>query len=197
MVSVETAQCYIHDILLLESYQRMRHEATAVNAVPITYNEVLDHMQIRTVSLSMACRCLSSAGLKIKTRQKSYYNDRHENPECIHHRAGCIESYFKWEKLLYRWVQISAETAIMLDQQQKEKLLKDTYAFEYIDATTGTSMQEYHIDVCPTHFESYISPENKCHHTNLSHRFPMNQKPVIIIRQDESIFKQYSFSTRT
>ena len=67
MVSVETAQCYIHDILLPELYQRMQHEATAVGTVPITYDKFLDQMQLRTVSLSMACRCLSSAGLKFKT----------------------------------------------------------------------------------------------------------------------------------
>ena len=67
MVLVETAQCYIHDILLPESYQWMRHEATAVGTVPITYDEFLDQMQLRTVSLSTACQCLSSAGLKFKT----------------------------------------------------------------------------------------------------------------------------------
>ena len=55
MVSAETAQCYIHDILLPESYQQMQHETTAVGAVPITYDEFLDQMQLRTVSLLTAC----------------------------------------------------------------------------------------------------------------------------------------------
>ena len=57
-------------------------------------------------------------------------------------------------------------------------------------------MPEYHINVCPTHFEPYIAPKNKCLHANLSHWFPTNRQPVIIIGQDESIFKPYSSSAR-
>ena len=57
-------------------------------------------------------------------------------------------------------------------------------------------MREYHIDAFPSEFERYIKPQNKIHNGNLSHRFPSDRKPVILIGQDESIYKQFSFSSK-
>ena len=58
----------------------------------------------------------------------------------------------------------------------------------------GFTYYECHVDTHP-------SFQKKCDHLpfggNLSVRFPMNEKPIIIFGQDECIFKQYAFTKKS
>ena len=55
-------------------------------------------------------------------------------------------------------------------------------------------MREYHIDIHP-HLYSFV--RNKRMGGDLSVRNKDGSRPVIIIGQDESIVKQYSFSSKS
>ena len=56
-------------------------------------------------------------------------------------------------------------------------------------------IREYHIDTHP-HLQNYIAEPCKIFGGNLSVRKKIDQRPVIIVGQDESTFHQYIFLKR-
>ena len=75
--------------------------------------------------------------------------------------------------------------------------MKDVWAFEFQDPTNNQTTREYYLDCFPYVFSSYIKDENKLLGGNLSHRFPSGYRPVVLVGQDEAIFKQWSFSKKS
>ena len=198
-LTTESALMYLRTTLLPDMHTMIVQECMDTNATPVSYEAFLASMKLSTILQSTAWRCIAAAGFVFKEHTKTYFTDRHENAENVAHRAAFVKKYFKWEELSYRWVQLPTEDAIKLENEGnagKEKLLPNSFVFEYTDVTTGKQMREYHVDAFPSEFERYIKPENTIHNGNLSHRFPSDRKPVILIGQDESIYKQFSFSSK-
>ena len=80
-------------------------------------------------------------------------------------------------------MRISEEEVIRLENDPKDPLLPFCYAFR------SNGMREYHIDTHPSFLDriTFALP---------SIRKPMCIRAVIIIGQDETVFKQYSFSAK-
>jgi len=122
-------------------------------------------------------------GFKFDEQKKCYFTDRHEHAENVADRKKFRKDYFEYEKRTYRWIQITEETAQKLENDKDIKLLKDIYdEFE----VNNIKMRQYHIDTHPIF--STFSPKLSIHNTN--------PKPFMIIGQDESVFKQYSFGSK-
>ena len=88
------------------------------------------------------------------------------------------------EKRAHRWVHIVEEEAKRLEQDEDNPLLANVY-HEFVKE--NRKYREYHIDTHPE-FEK-LEPK-------VSIRCPSNTKPLILIGQDESCFKQNSFSKK-
>ena len=103
------------------------------------------------------------------------------------YREKFINKYFCYEKNTYRWVHLEESHAIELEENNKVRLLSNTYIeFE----KNNKKIREYHVD---TH-SIFMSDRYK---KNLSVRKdPSHTRPLMIIGQDETVFKQYSFSQK-
>ena len=91
-----------------------------------------------------------------------------------------IKEYLEYELYSYLWVQLSEDDAKILEKE--EELLQNIY-YKYEDKD-GKNMREYHVDS----YEKFSS-----YPLTLSVRRNPQLRPIIIIGQDESVFKQYSF----
>ena len=116
-------------------------------------------------------------------RKKSYFCDKHEEESNVRYRSEFIKKYFDYEKDTYRWVHLNECDAIMLEEEEECPLLKNVfYEFE----VDGKKIREYHVD---TH-QSFCNLELKKSIRSTSIR------PILMIGQDESVYKQYSFSRK-
>ena len=100
-------------------------------------------------------------------------------------------TYFKHKINSYLWVKISADEAVKLENNKEVELPKCYHSYVNED---GEQMREYHVDVHP-YLQRYIS--NTKMGGDLSVKHSPNVRPVIIIGQDESVIKQYSFSAKS
>ena len=140
-LTTESALVYLKNTLIPEMYAMVTQECIDNNARPLSNEDFLASLKLSTISHSTAWRCIAAAGLVFKEHTKTYFTDRHESAENVAHRADFVKRYFKWEELSYRWVQLPVEEAIKLENEGdagNEKLLPDSFVFEYTDATTGT-----------------------------------------------------------
>ena len=201
-MSCELAATFIRNELIPKVYgMELANHATEDPEDLPTLEEFMSQLKLKTVAVSTAARFLAYAGLKFSDTKKSYYTDRHEDPDNVEHRKKFIKDYFKIEQLAHRWIQIPIEDAVKLENGEgcdsSEKLMKNVLAFEFVDQVTNKAMREYHIDCFLEVFAKYVKQENNAFGANLSHRFPPNRRPVIVIGQDEAVFKQWSFSKKS
>eukprot|EP00978_Attheya_sp_CCMP212_P035272 scaffold152391_cov51-Attheya_sp.AAC.1 len=78
--------------------------------------------------------------------------------------------------------------------KNKCSLVKNSgHHYTYLE--TETPMVEYRVDCCKT-FQEKMNRKTKCG-GNLSIRMPKGVRPLISIGQDEAIFKQYIFRSKT
>ena len=123
-------------------------------------------------------------GFSYDKRRKCYFSDKHENSENVEFRKKSTKEYFKYELRTYRWVQVPGELAMTMESDSEQPLVKNIY-YEYVNE--NKKMREYHVDAHPMFNTLYLKMSVRCHPT---------EKQLIIIGQDESCFKQYSFSKR-
>ena len=200
-LSTETALVYIKETLLPEVYNVLLEERVKDDAgSPMTYEDFLASMKLTKVSRSTARRCIASAGLVYKDHKKSIsmivmktlrtlHTGLHSSKSTSKRKSFHIGGCSSLSRMPSNWK--------MKGNADNEKLLPQSFVFEYTDTPTGIQMREYHIDAFHEEFKRYIKPENAIHNGNLSYRFPSDRRPVIIIGQDESIYKQFSFSAKT
>ena len=76
--------------------------------------------------------------------------------------------------------------------------VKKQMVYEYVDDITGVNMVEIHVDLLPVSCRETIGPKvgrfNATAGGNLSVRCQANEKPIIKVGQDESIFKMYTLN---
>ena len=126
-------------------------------------------------------------GFNFCERKKSYYCDKHEDESNVLFRKKFIKKYFQYEKNTYRWVHLKEEDAIELERDNNNKLLENTFV-EFTN--DNQKMREYHVDTHPIFMTAkYEKKLSVSRNTNLT-------RPLMIIGQDETVFKQYSFSRK-
>ena len=128
-------------------------------------------------------------GFKYEVRKKSYYVDGHERPDTVMYRKRFVKRYLQYERRTYRWIQVSLDSS--------NKLKEDTpnlpKGHQYVNEQ-GETMVEYHVDDHPSFSEQLGGTPFG---GNLSVRKQQSDKPLIIMGQDECIFKQYLFSHKS
>jgi len=133
---------------------------------------------------------LHALGFRYEEHRKNFYVDNHEDPATVRYRWKFVSRYLLMEKRSHRWIQIKKSEMLHLSKQYPVLL---QVGCEYVNKETDVEMVEYHVDTIP---EFQTRMENVKFGGNLSVRIPPGVKPIIIIGQDEVIFKQYLFRMR-
>jgi hypothetical protein len=171
----------------------------ALEEQPLNKEEFLTMLGLKTVHETTVLRWMKFLGYTFDGRRKCYYCDGHENPEQQEYRRKFIRTYLSYEIRSYRWVQITKQQAEALEADLKQPLMKGISPYSWIEndvQENETEWREYHVDCHPRLFE-FVSNENKNFGGDLSCRKPNEARPIIFIGQDECVFSQYSFSSKT
>ena len=132
---------------------------------------------------------MHALGFEYCNRKKTYYVDGHERPDNVAYRKEYIKRYFKYERRCFRWIQLPMSEVEELEKE--DEFFKRSQGYEYTQ--NGQTLYEFHVDDHPTFHD-------RCRHLifggHLSVRKRSGEKPIIMIGQDESIFKQYLLTTK-
>ena len=155
-----------------------------LQAEGLTYKNFLNHYGLKSITSQTAWRWMKLIGFHFDKRKKCYFSDHHEDMGNVEYRKIFIQKYFKYELNTYRWVHISEDFAKNLEQEKDNPLLENIF----IEFKRGNiKMREYHVDTHTT-FENLT--------LNLSVRRDTGRRPIMMIGQDESVFRQYSFGSK-
>jgi hypothetical protein len=195
MLNSETARQHILEEIIPAMMKVCNCELTELGLRPLDEDEFLAFVHLQNVCASTAWRWLRLLGFSYLANRKCYYTDNHEKQENIEHRITYIIRYFELELRAYRWVVLTESDAKILEDRQKNPLQKGLARKDFL--RDGQMMREYHID-CHPNLATYVTPANKEKHgADLSVDFPQGQRPLIFVGQDESIYYQYLFSSKS
>ena len=194
-LSVELVCNWFHDegIPTLIEERKKELEDVGESSDHIDKNTILEEHNLTKLCMNTVLGWMTSFGFKYSTKRKSYYVDGHENTENVEHRKKYIYEYIKDEIRTFRWIQITEEKAIELEEKHIGFRREDGYQYKS-NENENISMYEFHID---THkcLLSLIGADAE-YGGYLSVRKNRNDKPLIIFGQDECIFKQYQMNTK-
>jgi hypothetical protein len=137
------------------------------------------------ISICKIARWMHAVGFKYETRRKHYFVDGHEKADTLAYRRIFIAEYFKKEVNAPRWVHFTAEKSKLLESQGL--VVKNT-GFHYSDHE-GISMVEYHA-------ENFDTSPDLPMGGNCSVRKKNDEQTVMIVGQDEAIFKQFLLNSK-
>lgn len=209
VLSIEFMHDYVHTTLvpaLLKSkYEKLEKELpTQEDLLASCKQELLAELGLRTICSMTVYRWMLALGFRHKTRKKGYYVDGHERKSTRKYRKKFTAMYLKLEFKCYRWIQVPLAQAVKFEEAD---IVKCGSGYRYCPDVNKPTEEfvEYHIDS----FEDAIvdnldviallqkSADAQKYGANLSVRFqdvwPGATRPVMIIGQDECIFKQYQF----
>ncbi len=133
---------------------------------------------------------MHACGFRYKKREKHYFVDGHERPETIAYRPVFTMKYLGFEIRAHRWLQM---TLVESKELESNGSITRYCGFNYVADNNGVDMVEYHVDAS-YEFEERLQllPFGG----NLSVRKPTGSKTVILLGQDEAIFKEFLFVTK-
>ena len=173
-LSCESLAVFMRQDLAEEMYKNFKNDCRYQR---LTLNQFKHMLNLSRFSVSTLCHYLDHFGYKYCDRKKSYYNYKHECEENIADKLIFIKNYQKHEIDTYRWIQVTEEEAIRLENE--EGLLPGVAAYCY------DGMREYHVDCHP----SFLGKN-----PGLSVRRDPNSRPKRIYGQDETVVNQFIFS---
>ena len=109
----------------------------------------------------------------------------------MRYRKEYIERYLKYERRCYQWIQLSEKDVEKLEKEDESFSREFGYEYKKQNESINEELTyfEFHIDEHPQFEEECM---NYPFGGNLSVRKKTHEKPLILIGQDECIFKQYS-----
>ena len=155
--------------------------------------QMLVDCRLKTPNTSTAANWLRYLGFQYKPHERVFYSDKHEADENKKDRSESNKIFFVRERRKYKWVVLTEEQAIELERDEKEPLRPGiAYCFE----RSGSKLREYHVAV-HSKLVDFVSEMNREQHGgDLSVRKRPDERPIIEVGQDESIFDQYAFPGR-
>jgi hypothetical protein len=193
-MSSESVAAEIRQNILPKCYDDLLSEIDDPAGLP-SYEELLQMLDLKRVCPNTAWRWLQLMGYKYDENRRCYYTDGHEREDVVEDRnKRFLVQYFKLERRAHRWVQLTEEKAIELEESLTKPPLQKNVAYNYA-TPEGVSMREYHLD---THkvFYDYVTANNKQYGGDLSVRLRVGERPVMLVGQDESTFHQFVFSKK-
>lgn len=142
---------------------------------------------LKSIGVMTAWRWLRLLGFSYDENSKCYYTDGHEREDNVADRMSFIPKYMELEWRTYRWIQMTEDECLKLEDE--EKLSKDIEYHTYQNGD-GVDMREYHID----DVHSIKSFDNDFGASLSIQKSP--GRPIILVGQDEAIICQWIFSSK-
>ncbi|KAL7532560.1 hypothetical protein ACHAWF_008635 [Thalassiosira exigua] len=151
----------------------------------ITEKDILKENGLQTICPRTVYKWMEALGFKYEARRKHFYVDGHEKPEVKKYRKGFVKRYLEREVRMHRWLSLPAYE---VRQMIADGELEENQGYQYTDSN-GEQLIEFHVD----DHETFIERGAQLHPFggNLSVRKPAGRKPLIVVGQDEAIFKQF------
>jgi DNA-binding transcriptional regulator YhcF (GntR family) len=192
-LSVEAVVEYIHHTVLP---QIARNEMEENNNLHIGEEEmkkiILQCYGLTKLCPSTVYKWMKQLGFKYEPQRKGYYVDGHEKPATIAYRKDFVQRYLTEEVQMFRWIQITEEEAVRLEEMG---VIKPNAGYRYNQPLTGLPMREYHVDTCDL-FQERMNREEKFG-GRPSVRRDQTKKMIIKIGHDEAIVKQFTLSKKS
>ena len=185
IMTVESVHFFIHHTVIPDIVQKIRKERDDES---YSREDLCEEFRIGKLNLNTVWSWMDKLGFKHETRKKSYYVDNHEHPDNIKYRNEFIDRYLEYELRCYRWISITKRER---DMMVENKEISEDLGYCYCCTLDGNELYEFHVD-------DHEIFSVKCSHLPyggyLSVRMPSGAKPLMIVGQDECIFKQYVFT---
>jgi hypothetical protein len=139
-LTAELLLAYLHDTVLPALLEEFREE---LECPKYTMYALLQEHQLTKRSIPTVYRWMRLLGFKYEPRQKCYHVDGHEKPETKAYRKKFVKRYFKYERFLYRWIQIEKTEKLKLEEEEAIEL---AHGRHYLDPEMQASMVEFHVD---------------------------------------------------
>ena len=173
---------HFHDQLIPELINEEREETGEI----LSKKQLLKQYGLTKLCIGTIYKWMASFGFKYCTTRKTYYVDGHEKPETVAYRKRYCNEYLHDELRCHRWIQLSTAEVVAVEKSNKEFIRDSGYEFKYPES--GLTMFELHVDDLNNNHEKLSDAEFGGF---LSVRKKECEKPIIMIGQDECIYKQY------
>ena len=192
-LSTEAAYIEIKNRILPNCYSNLllEYDDCSTENIP-SYDEILKTLDLKCICFASVNNWLKFLGFSYSETKQCYYTDVHEREDVVKDREErFLGTYYNYEIRSYRWIQITDEVAVKLEEEHTD-FPKSCY-YQY--SVDGRMMREYHIDTHDS-LSKYINSSNEQYGGNLSTRLEIGAKPLMLIGQDESTYHQFVFSKR-
>jgi len=177
-LTAESMHHYMMNELVPEVVSKVREE------VDLTQRQILKLYKLLKLCIGTIYNWMGLVGFKQNVRRKAYYVDEHEHPYNVLYRKRYIQEYLKLEYRCFLWIVLNEANVKELEEEDNKFLRK--YGFKFVE--NGNTFYEFHVDDHP-------SFQDRCKYLqfgdHISKRKNVRDKSVIMIGQDEAIFKQY------
>ena len=196
-LTVETMRRFCIDDLFPKLFLQFCTENTAdayrghhvTESVPTMAN-FLQYHGIRTFAFSTCLKWMKLIGFTYSHQRKSYYVDGHERDDVVDsRRIFCCKYLTEIEPRCLRWVQYDAKEIVAAN-------LDPDFAYKYTDSD-GNVFYEFHIDYCSRRQEKSTVNAMEGKVASMSVRAPPDTRPIECYGQDESLFYQFQFPSRS
>jgi len=179
--SCDTVSIHLREKIVPKIYRTYLDDC-GYDSNELSMEDFLGMFGLKYISHTTTWRWMKCVGFKYCDRNKNYFCDRHEDVSNKEYRIKFIQQYLKYERFTYRWVHIEEDVAI--EMEKNKELLEGIFVLFEKD---NKKYREYHVDTHPM-----FATLKK----NMSIQVQPTTRPLIILGQDESVFKQFSFSKK-
>jgi hypothetical protein len=183
----------LHDYLFNIAIPKIVNDVKKTGQNDYTVQQFLKDNELTTLNPRTVYNWLKQMGFTYSVHKKSYYVDSHEKPENVAYRREFLRRYEQYELRTHRWVQIPLQRFEQM-VQDGELSPGSGYRYNKNDEDGGCTYIELHVDDHPS-FQDECN--NLPYGGHLSVRKDPTQKPLMIMGQDECIFKQYTLATKS
>ena len=181
-LSGELMYQYVHSTLIPKLIAQEEEDT----GEPVLKDDIMKEYGLSSLSLATVYRWMSWLGFNYCPIKKTFYVDGHEHPDTVQYRKKYVKEYLDLELRCFRWIQLTLQEVEELEKENSTFVRNKAYVYK--DESTDVTMYEFHVDdVDNDHRKINSTPYGG----NLSVRKKKEDKPVIMIGQDECVFKQY------
>ncbi|KAI2490938.1 hypothetical protein MHU86_23626 [Fragilaria crotonensis] len=192
ILTVELVRVFCIEELFPSIYQQWCNDHEGHQAASsLTQELFLKVHGITNFGIPTCWRWMQLIGFAYSIQQKSYYVDGHERDDVVLSRKQFCQQYLtELEPKCLRWVQYALS-------ELETANLNPEFGYKYINEDCNSVYYEFHIDYCYScrGNETFDAMHGKI--ASMSVRAPPNSRPIEIYGQDESVFSQFLFPSKS
>jgi hypothetical protein len=140
-LSAEMMGNYLHTSVLPDLLRQRQDE---LDDADFLITDLLCENRLTKLTLAAVCRWLDRLGFKHEARKKEgHHVDNHEKLETVAHRRNFIKGCLKFEKGMFRWIQLPLEEVKEMEENGE---IDEGLGHRHQDPETKVDMGEFRVD---------------------------------------------------